>query len=323
MARESSIDPDIQDQILELVKRRIELIRDGDREGLNATYSDCLQRRNPYNSHDYDWYLSMIENGFGEPTAEIRIESLDDQPGLPVLPFDGSVSYPNPPDYKVFVETVSGRKTLWLIAFLVDYDNLDDDDDEEEQEEPRVVLPAFAGRTLDEVATGQLQLPHTQEDKTDQVAVREFHPEALVGEVISSLGLILNSWSMQLKYETIRAIAIDCAPWFGTCWVAILTTQEDFDEAEIGKWSIGDWRWNEVDEVGGKTVGLIKQYYEGETLSDLDKSSEERAEIVFEALAKSLKAKDLVEVYSRFQQADDFELGVFNMDSPEKNYCDP
>ena len=59
------IDPETQEMILQFVQKRIDLIRAGDRAGLDQTYVELdLKRRNPYNSHDYDWYLNLIEELF-------------------------------------------------------------------------------------------------------------------------------------------------------------------------------------------------------------------------------------------------------------------
>ena len=67
----------MRERIVEFVQHRSEMIRNGDRAGLDATY-DGLDRRNEYNCHDYDWYLDMIEQGFGGVIRRIDIVPIPD-----------------------------------------------------------------------------------------------------------------------------------------------------------------------------------------------------------------------------------------------------
>src|SRR5687768_4391466 len=125
----TTIDPDLRQVLRRFVEYRIACIRSGDRDALDATYSpSCLSRRNEYNRHDFQWYMDLIERGFGEDTQRIDLLPAE---GSPALPFAGMVTYPWPPEVKAFVQTVSGRRTLWLIRMFADG--------------PKVVLPAFAG----------------------------------------------------------------------------------------------------------------------------------------------------------------------------------
>jgi hypothetical protein len=302
----AAIDPDLHQVLRRFVERRVACIRSNDRADLDATYSpSCLSRRNEYNRHDFQWYLDLIERGFGEDIQRIDIQSADDSP---TLPFAGMVTYPWPPEFKAFVQTVSGRRTLWLIRMFEDG--------------PKVVLPAFGGKTGDQVATGEWQLPRLAESVMGAPTTLKFHPKHFTSAVAESVSVRLNNWSRRLKFETLRAAALDCAPWFGQCWIALLTTKEDFPEDEYGKWAIGEWRWDELEEIGTENCQLIRAYYEGKTDTDPERTPMERADAVFQCLAKALQSMEVASSLKRFDLSDDFELGVFNPDDPkQRNYC--
>jgi hypothetical protein len=301
----AAISPQVRKALQQFTEHRIDCIRRGDRDGLDQTYSpSCLGRRNKYNRHDFKWYMDMIELGFGEDTAQIDIRPFID---WPELPFSGFVTFPWPPEYLVFVETVSRRRTLWLIRIF--------------QDGPKVVLPAFGGRTADQVATGEWKMSSLPEERQGETILK-FHPQHFVSDVANSTASILMNWASRLKYETIRAVALDSAPWHGQCWIALLTTQEDFPEDKCGKWAIGDWRWNELEEVRADLCRIIRLYYEGETETDREKTLEERADVIFQCLADALQSDVVAASLRKFNLAADFELGVFNPDdSKNQNYC--
>jgi hypothetical protein len=303
------IPSELQDTLTRFVHRRVEYIRSGNRRGLDATYeSSCLRSRNKDNRHDYEWYLNLIERGFGD-----EIERIDIRPvklSTTRLPFAGLVTYGWPPEYAVFVQTVAGRRTLWLVHLFEDG--------------PRVVLPAFNGQTGDAIATGEWQLPRPAEAIDGLATVLEFHPKHFTKAVTEQVASSLANWTTRLKHETIRAVAVDCFPWFGQCSIALLTTREDFSEAECGKWAIGEWRWAELENVGLELRELIRAYYGGKTATDADRSPSQRAKVVFKCLAKALQSKAVSAALGRYTLAPDFELAVFNPDDPkQKNFCRP
>ena len=302
------MDAKVQVVLAEFARRRAALIRAADRTGLDATYSpSCLGRRNDYNRHDYEWYLSLIECGFGAELPRIDIEPVG--PGA-ALPFAGLVTYPWPPDYRVFVHTVTGRRTLWLVRL---FDGT-----------PLVVLPAFDGRTADSVATGSHRTPVRCDPVAERTTVLTFPRERFVAEVANTVTTILHNWAERLKYETLRAVALACCPWYrGGCCVSLLTTREDFPEEEYGKWAIGDWRWHELAELGVELSQVIHTYYRGETEPDTQQPPEQRAAVIFECLAEALHSVQVGEALAGYERATDFELGVFDPDHPSHgNYCD-
>ena len=62
----AELEPSIQRALIDFIHTRIEHIRSGNRQFLDLTYCPiCLNMRNEYNRHDYDWYMNLIENGFG------------------------------------------------------------------------------------------------------------------------------------------------------------------------------------------------------------------------------------------------------------------
>lgn len=302
-----AMNPALQDTLLQFVRCRIEVIRTGDREALDATYERmCLERQNEYNRHDYQWYLSLIESGFGEATYRIDIQPVE---SVRPLPFAGLVTYPMPPDFGAFVQTGSGRRTLWLIRYREDTG-------------PKVVLPAFGGRTADSVATGQWRLPTPSEVAPGGVTALTFDPERFSLAVAESVSLLLDSWWHRFKFETLRALVLDCFPWHGQCHIAALTMREGFDEAKYGKWAIADWRWNEVDSINPELLQLLRAYYEGKTVTDAELSCPDRAKVIFRCAAKALQSSQVAESLTRYDLAEDFELAVFNPDdSNERNYC--
>ena len=274
---------------------------------MDATYERiCLERQNEFNRHDYQWYLSLIESGYGEETHRIDIQPVE---SVRPLPFAGLATYPMPPDFGAFVQTASGRRTLWLIRYR-------------EEVGPKVVLPAFGGRTADSVATGQWRLPTPSEIAPGGVTALAFDPERFTNEVADSVTSILNIWVHRLKFETLRAVVLNCFPWFGRCSVAVLTMKEDFDEAEYGKWAIADWRWDEIDEIRPELLQLLRAYYEGKTVTDVELSCPDRAKVIIRCVAKALKSKQVAESLKRFDLAVDFELAVFDPDDSKMgNYC--
>lgn len=302
----AAIDPTLHQLLQRFVEYRVACIRAGARADLDATYSpSCLSRRNDYNRHDFEWYLDLIERGFGEDVQRIDIQSADPSS---LLPFAGLVTYPWPPEFKAFVQTVSSRRTLWLIRMFEDG--------------PKVVLPAFGGKTGDQIATGAWQLPRPAESGTGVLTTLKFHPSHFTSAVAESVSFRLRNWSRPLKFETLRAAALDCAPWFGWCWIALLTTKEDFSDAVYGKWGFGDWRWGQMADVGAENCDLIQAYYEGKTDTDSERSPAERAEVVFQCLAEALQSEQVASSLKLFDLAEDFELGIFHPDDPkQRNYC--
>jgi hypothetical protein len=310
-----TLDSSIQQRIVDFVHRRIQYIRSGDRAHIEQTYSRfCLEGRNEYNRHDYDWYMHLIETGFGADVRRIDIASTAGR-----LPFEGIVSYPWPPQYRVLVTTVEDRQTLWLVAV--------------EEDGPKIVLPRFNGKVADSIAIGQV-LPWREsalaEVESDLTTVPTFHPDYFARCLGERIAHELDFWSGRWKFESIRALALDCAPWHGSIGLCLLTTREDFPEDEYGKWALGDWRLQDftgsIGAEGWPAVQdleqIMQQYYEGQAMTDADREPVERAQVIFRCCATALLSDKVAAALKHYDLSADFEIGVFDPDHPGTNYCD-
>jgi hypothetical protein len=310
-----ALEPSIQQRIIDLVHARVECIRSGDRARIDATYSRfCLDGRTESTRHDYDWYMHLIETGFDTALRKIEISPHGEGASLP---FAGLVAYYWPPQYRVVITTVTDRQTLWLVGF--------------EDDGPKVVLPGFNGRVADSVALGTIrpwkEEPNAAADAQTATVVT-FHPDDFTGRLSRCIAHELDFWWSMLQFETLRAIALDCAPWGPSLNLGLLTTQESFSEAECGKWALGDWRlydftgtycgpWPAAREL----IQFMHQYYEGQTTTDTDRERAERVDVLCRCCAKALLSEEVAAALQRFHLTDDFEAGAFDSDRPDTNYC--
>lgn len=301
------MDPSIEQLLREFVVKRIELIRTHDRLALDSTYD--LACRNEYNRHDYDWYMRLIEFGFGAEVQKFEIEPVSHDTRLP---FSKLVTWTWPPEYAVYLTAVDQRHTVWWIFV--------------NEEGPKVALPAFNGRIGDAIACGELG-PRGEGQQGKPEVVFRFDEDQFAHELAERIYLELNGVKIQLQYDEIRALAIDCHPWFGSLNLCILTGREDFSVEEDGKWSIADWRYfdftstpNENWPYAKDLIQQMKAYYD----SSLDEDRASCVESIFRACAKALLSPAVsrsLEFYG-FKLTSDFEFGVFDHDHPEKgNYC--
>lgn len=303
------LDPAVERLLREFVERRIEYIRTGNRRMLNRTYD--LGCRNEYNRHDYDWYMRLIEFGFG---AEVQHFEISHAPELKsrLLPLQGITTYPWAPEYVVSLTSVSQRRTLWLVHVL---DGV-----------PRVVLPAFNGSVGDAIACGEYGCKELEERNPAATNYR-FDEDKFAAELAERIYLELNGVKLQLRYDVIRALAIDCFPWFGYLHLSILTDREDFSEGECGKWAMAEWRYqdfpstpNEQWPYARDLIAQMKAYYE----SAAQGKRPSRANAIWRACAKALRSTTVARGlrFYGFNLAADFEFGVFDPDHPEKgNFC--
>ena len=187
-----NLDSTTEKCLLEFVRKRVAYIRDGLREKLNSTYCPCcLNRRNETNSHDYDFYRSLIEDGFGV-VQQVTIVPHGDQSKLPLR---GLCHYVHNLDCQLRLSTVSDRQTLWPIHFRDDT--------------PFVALPVFNGQCSDGIATGtDLRL---KGEMPTRPLVVQFDDDHFALELSKRIYLELNQVKFQLKPDRIRALAIACA----------------------------------------------------------------------------------------------------------------
>ncbi len=134
--------------------------------------------------------------------------------------------------------------------------------------------------------------------------------------VVSWTAGVLRGWAYRMQFETLRAVALDCHPWHSQLWVSILTENE-IPRVRETKWEIGDWRWAQTEPVGDALATNLAASYE-----QLKTSSETDAlDPLFLTLANCLVSQEVAEALKRYTVADDFELAVFNPDSPSlRNY---
>lgn len=301
------MDPSIGRLLREFVAKRIDLIRSGNRAELDSTYD--LACRNEYNRHDYDWYIRLIEFGFGVEVQTIEIAPVTNNT---LLPFPDLVTYSSPPQYAVFLTAANQRRTLWLVS-------IDDDG-------PKVVLPAFDGRVGDAIVCGALR-PQREYQPDERELVYRFDEDQFAHELAERIYLELNGVKLQLRYDEIRALTIDCFPWFGSLNLCILTAREDFSEEQCGKWSTSDWRYQDFSSTPSENwpyardlIQQMKAYYDG----GAEDQRANRADTIFRACAKALLSPAVSRAleFFEFNLARDFEFGVFDHNHPEKgNYC--
>jgi hypothetical protein len=303
------IDKSTEKLIREFVSLRIEYIRTGNRILLDSTYD--LTCRNEYNCHDYNWYMGLIEFGFGSEVQHYEISSVKEETPLP---FAGLVTYPWPPKYVISLTTVNQRRTCWLISIIEGI--------------PKVALPAFGGKVGDAVAYGEYGRKDRKQSTPIETVFR-FDEDEFANELAQRIYLELNGVKSYLKYDEIRALAIDCHPWHGCIILCILTNREDFSEAQCGKWSMADWRYYDFSSTPDASwpfaKDLIEQmtkYYE----SGAEGTATFRADKIYRACAKALCSPTVSKAlnFYKFNLASDFEFGVFDPDRyPKKeNYCD-
>jgi hypothetical protein len=304
-------DKSVEQRIRNLVDRRIEHIKSGNRELLEGTYLPLdLGRRNAHNRRDFDTYMRLIEEGFGAEVQKYEISKVTPQTPRP---FSGLAFFPFNPQYVVMLTTVNKRTTAWFITV--------------ETGDPAVVLPVFDGHCFDRIACGRYTLPDST-GSSDNVVVFNFNEDTFAAALAKRIALELNGVSLQLQYDSIRALALDCFPWFGYLHLCILTDREDFDEEANGKWRMAEWRYHDFtgspDGQWPYARDLIRQltsYYESAEGHD-DASS--RANTIYRACAKALRANSVSDALKKygFKLAADFEFGVFDPKNPAKgNYC--
>jgi hypothetical protein len=310
------IDKSTEKLIREFVSLRIEYISTGNRILLDSTYE--LNCRNEYNCHDYNWYINLIEFGFGSEVQHYEIFHVEEETPLP---FDELVTYPLPPEYVVSLTTVNQRRTCWFIRIIDDL--------------PKVVLPAFGGKVGDAIACGEYGRKDRKQSTPIETVFR-FDEDEFANELGQRIYIELSRVKLYLKYDEIRALAIDCYPYHGRINLCILTNHEDFSEEhgdfpeeQCGKWSMAEWRYYDfsstVDAKWPFAKDLMEQmtkYYE----SGADGTATFRADKIYRACAKALCSSTVSKALKlyKFNLASDFEFGVFDPDRyPKKeNYCD-
>jgi hypothetical protein len=177
-------------------------------------------------------------------------------------------------------------------------------------------------------------LPTTTELFEEPSTIVEFHPEVVVEKLAENLAFQFRYVWYRHRFETLRAVTLDCHPWHPVLSLCLLTTQEheDFREDQHGKWDIAAWRLFQVADLDKDLRRLIYDYHGGRTIPDGDKppvdtsNTSERAEEILRCCAKALKHEKVREWINKFQLASDFEVALFHPDDPDygkasRDYC--
>lgn len=319
------------------VDQRIEAIASGDRARIDVTYaSHNLRLRNQYNDHDYATYLRVIENGFGNEVQGYDIHAIESPDQVPLY---GLVSWPLPPQFAARVWTTDERATLWLLRIG--------------DEGPRIVLPAFGGRTFDELVSGGVRPPKAPRPnvlertpkfprkaasaaqaapKASLLRVRRFAAEPFAAALAERIALELNGIAPQLQFDRLRAMTLDCHPWNGAIFLSLLTEREEPRVQGGAKWEhVANWRYFDFPSTPNQhwpyAHDLIEQasaFYQ-EAIAN-GEGPDDRMDTLLKACAAALTSTTVANALNQYgiQRAPDFELGVFDPDNASSpNYCAP
>lgn len=305
------VDDSLQEAIQVLVKHRNWAICTGNRDALDATYVGLDSRDHSLESEDhertsyYDWYINRIERGMGDDVVSIEVVPVYDFGGLP---FKHNANWTiHQPEFELKIKTTKN-----LASWFIRRDRLNDD-------ELGVILPNFNDP------------PWRAPILETRGRVDEFNSQAFSKELANHLGLEFSCWSHRLTgLVKIRAFALVLNPSEGVILPCFLTDNENFNEAEYGKWCIGAWRFSSF------TVSPNSPWPYGEELCDLvraytfditeefihpkfDNWSQPREDFeVLNACAKALLEPEFIKYLQRLDLSDDFETGVFH--SHDENF---
>lgn len=303
------VDDALKASILALVERRNAAIRCGDRTGLDSTYCGMLWRWNdPQDEHHeqtsyYDWYLNRIERGMGAHIKAIRVVPVYD---FGILPFKHNTNWTgDQPEFELQIEA-SENRTSWFIKRELSNSG-----------ELKVILPSF------------VDAPWKEPILETRGGTVEFNADKFAKKLAKLIGFELIAWSGYLKgLVKIRAFVLNIDPFGAIISAHLLTDHEDFDEARHGKWCVSDWRLCNFTNAPPARWGHLcdlAQAYVSETTStcihpkfDYWSQAREDFDVVL-ACAMAVREEAFLNILARFEQTEDFELGVFHRHDELRN----
>lgn len=158
----------------------------------------------------------------------------------------------------------------------------------------------------------------------------KFSAEEFSRDLASRLEFELDIVRPKLRFDTLRALALDCYPWYGYLAPCILTDREEYSEDELGKWAMGEWRFFEFTSnpehrwpYARDLMQTMVEFYESASESKNEAEQAAAADILYRACADALNLPNIMErLREGFNLSTDFELGVFDPKAPERgNFC--
>ena len=147
-------------------------------------------------------------------------------------------------------------------------------------------------------------------------------PRLNLDKVSKELGRLVSfellHWQLRLEFETIRALAIECMPWYSSISLSLLTEREK-DAGEISDWDTAAWRLFQFPSSPGHVWPLASELLiqinnEWETLSASDNAgattnaAREFTENLVRACVTALKSKEVQGALRKYQLSADFRL---------------
>lgn len=120
----------------------------------------------------------------------------------------------------------------------------------------------------------------------------------------------LQFWKHRLSFETMRAFSINVIPYEGYLGLCFLTPNEDFDEAEIGKWALADWRWYSFTETHNSIWQQVEELELLDWMVERVEATEDQNEFVL-ACEKAITSEQVRAKLKQYNLAEDFELSVY------------
>jgi hypothetical protein len=286
--------------IRSLIERRLAAIEARDDDALDATYGSWRREQisvartatGPEADHRTRWYLDTIEHPLRGGVVAVRLSYAGAELQLP---HPGVSTWPGAPEYIATLITDRGVDVPWAILYREDADGPD---------EAFVEVPVFASD------------PPGFEPPME---VRD--PEQVFEEDLrAALWLALKHYAGRMRFDTLRALAVDCVPWHGRVDVYVLTDREFFDEEAEGKWALGSWRSGSLTETPyGTWRGFQDLGEAAQTIYEGAAKPEDAVRSLCARCAAALKSDAVANLLrDSFTLGADFELGVFEPDDPER-----
>jgi hypothetical protein len=160
------------------------------------------------------------------------------------------------------------------------------------------------------------------------VADRSFDTAAWTNRLAHCVELELLNWFVRMSLDTLRGLALDCAPWHdGAMMISFLTDRERFDEAAEGKWATPSWRF--FDFTSGPNTSwpfaaeVMREAHEFYARGGPDEEVIQRLEAICRCSAQALRHPSVQRVlHERYDLAPDFGLYAGHPDEPGRNFCD-
>ncbi len=289
--------------IRSLIERRLAAIRAGDVDGVDATYAawrrdHVRQARNasaPRDDYRPRHYVESIERPARAPIAQLRLSYAGEGQ---VLPHPGVSTSPGAPPYVATLTTDGGEQILWAVLYR----------------------PGEGG------GSAFIEVPVFSADPIGFVAPVDPRPPSQVfeDELRGALWLALHHYVGRLSCDSLRAVAVECVPRSARVDLYVLTDREIFDEETEGRWALESWRCGSLTETPWGTWRGFEAL--GRTAHMMYSDAEEPHVAVEELCSRCASALNSDSIRSllagSFRLAEDFELGVFDPDDPDRrNHC--